>query len=104
MNVGMLWFDNDPKAGLDKKVERAAAFYRNKYGRTPTLCFVHPSMIPGRNGGGQEGRNDESAPKANESASNYITAGVEVRGNRSVLPNHLWIGVNGSNELAQAQR
>ena len=46
MNVGMLWFDNDPKVNLDMKVERAATYYRNKYGKAPTLCFIHPSMMP----------------------------------------------------------
>ena len=54
MNVGMLWFDNDPRVNLETKLERAAAYYRTKYGRTPTLCFVHPSMIP----------HDPAAPQA----------------------------------------
>lgn len=47
MKIGMLWFDNDPHTELAAKVERAAAYYRLKYGKTPTLCFVHPSMLPG---------------------------------------------------------
>jgi len=83
MQIGMLWFDNDPKAELVTKIERAASYYRNKYGRSPTLCFVHPSMIP---------------PAAGESpvAAPLRTAGVEVRSARSVLPNHFWIGINGA--------
>jgi len=92
MNIGMLWFDNDPKVGLTTKVERAAAYYRTKYGRSPTLCFVHPSMLakitsPASN---------ETSPKSPE---NYPTSmsGVEVRSNRSVLPNHFWIGINNGN-------
>ena len=89
MNVGMLWFDNDPKAGLAVKVERAAVYYRSKYGKTPTLCFVHPSML--------------SLPPVAENKSETeskgtVAAGVEVRANPSVLPNHFWIGVNGSSE------
>ena len=73
MNIGMLWFDNDIKADLPTKIQRAASYYRTKYGRTPNLCFVHPSMLP--------------APM-NQSA------GVELRTSRSVLPNHLWMGVS----------
>ena len=85
MNIGMLWFDNDTKAGLDTKIERAAAYYRNKYGKNPTLCFVHPSMLPPK---------DPSKEKEPE----QIKSGdVEVRATRSVLPNHFWIGVNGVN-------
>lgn len=87
MNIGMLWFDNDPKVGLANKVERAAAYYQKKYGKAPTLCFVHPSMFPAQN------PDEHTAnPPAQEK---YTTAGVEVRTNLSVLPNHFWIGSNG---------
>ena len=86
MDIGMLWFDNDPKAGLDTKIERAAAYYRSKYGRKPTLCFVHPTMLA------KAGWPTES-PAANN-GKGYVAAGIEVRSHRSVLPNHLWIGVN----------
>jgi hypothetical protein len=89
MNIGMLWFDNDPKAELSSKIERAASYYRNKYGATPTVCFVHPSMLTAHGN-----------PDTNTGLSNlpvYRSAGVEVHPTRSVLPNHLWIGV-GSKE------
>ena len=76
MNIGMLWFDNDPKAGLSTKIERAATYYRTKYGKAPTLCFVHPSMLP---------------TPVNQAA------GVELRTSRSVLPNHLWLGISATN-------
>lgn len=74
MNTGMLWFDNDPKADLAVKIQRAADYYRKKYGQAPNLCFVHPSMLAG------------NAPKAPDK--------IEVRPNRSVLPNHFWIGTH----------
>jgi hypothetical protein len=72
MIIGMLWFDNDPKAGIEAKVERAAAYYQKKYGKKPDLCFVHPSML------------GETKPKS---------VGVEVRSSGSILPHHFWIGV-----------
>lgn len=84
MNVGMLWFDNDPRTALEGKVARAADYYRNKYGRTPTLCFVHPSMLP-----------TPAAPvETGPETARLVADGVEVRSNRSVMPNHFWIGVN----------
>jgi len=73
MNIGMLWFDNDPKSDLAVKLRRAAAYYQSKYGQKPTLCFVHPSMV--KNGTPAE-------------------SGIELRTTRSVLPNHFWLGVN----------
>jgi hypothetical protein len=68
--VGMLWFDNDPKADLPTKVKRAVDYYVRKYAGTPTICYVHPSLIP----------------------TGLTHAGnLEVRANRSVLPNHFWL-------------
>ncbi len=75
MNIGMLWFDNDNKVDLVTRIQRAAAYYRDKYGRAPNLCFVHPSMMG-------------STPISTNGS------GIEVRTTRSVLPNHFWLGVN----------
>lgn len=84
MNVGMLWFDNDAEIDFNTKVFRAARYYRDKYGRNPNLCYVHPSMV-----GKNRAENDEEST---------LRAGdIEIRITRSVLPNHLWIGVNSLN-------
>ena len=72
MNIGMLWFDNDPKSDLNIKLSRAILYYRNKYGQDPNLCFVHPSMING---------------------AETKSMDIELKPNRSVLPNHFWIGI-----------
>lgn len=87
MNIGMLWFDNDPKRDFVSKVSRAAAFYHQKYGQTPNICFVHPKMLPAT---GEQLFNDGEQKK-------FMAGTVEVRPAPSVLPNHFWIGVNGTN-------
>ena len=79
MNIGMLWFDNDPKADLPIKIQRAVNYYQQKYGKSPNLCFVHPCMLP-------QSPDPETKPIKED--------GVEVRSNQSVLPNHLWLGIN----------
>jgi hypothetical protein len=86
MNFGMLWFDNDPKSGLDAKIERAAHYYRDKYGKVPNVCFVHPKVL------------EAVSPGSNDQGESRLTTreGIEVRPNRSILPNHFWLGVNGS--------
>ena len=76
MNVGMLWFDNDPRIALTVKVARAADYYRKKYGLAPDLCLVHPSMLA------------EPRPDLIESHSGRVA----VRPNRIIQPGHLWIG------------
>lgn len=80
MNVGLLWFDNDPRTPLMTKVERAADYYRRKYGRIPDMCLVHPTML-----GTQTDHASEHAGK------------VALRTNRAIMPGHLWIGEDDKN-------
>lgn len=87
MKIGMLWFDNDPQEDIPAKVGRAAKYYRAKYGKNPTLCFVHPSMLRS-SPAVKEDQTDEGDP-------GFVAAGVEVRTNQTILPNHFWIGLNG---------
>jgi hypothetical protein len=98
MNIGMLWFDNDPKAEVNTKIERAAAYYQNKYGKSPDLVFVHPSMMApdaSAEGGMSQPSGEASAP-AEKPEKPLKNGTIEVRTSRSVLPNHFWIGVNGT--------
>jgi hypothetical protein len=76
MNIGMLWFDNDPRTALAVKVARAADYYRQKYGQVPDLCLVHPSMIAATRPDFVEGR----------------AGNVSIRSNPLIQPGHLWIG------------
>lgn len=72
MEIGMLWFDDSART-LPEKIKRAAAYYTEKYGRSPTLCLVNPTGLNGAEGD---------------------LEGVQVRAARSVMPHHLWIGVD----------
>lgn len=72
MCVGWLWFDNDPNRTLEEKIQRAAKQYREKFGRTPNTCYVHPEAIANK-----EQQCD----------------GVQVIAARHVLPHHFWLGV-----------
>src|SRR3972149_3820600 len=67
MDTGMLWFDDGPQV-LKDKVARAVSFYATKYGRTPTVCLVHPATTggteigAGSGGGPREGRPSPPPP------------------------------------------
>jgi hypothetical protein len=80
MNIGMLWFDNDPRTALTAKVSRAADYYKQKYGLVADLCFVHPSMLGGR-----------------LDLVEIQSGKVSVRSNRAIQPGHLWIGTEEKN-------
>jgi hypothetical protein len=45
MEIGLLWYDDDPQRPLEAKIGRAADRYREKYGRLPDTCYVHPQAV-----------------------------------------------------------
>ena len=65
------------------KIQRAADYYRHKYGRDPNLCLIHPSMLP----------SDEKMVPEQPAPELQAADGVRVRPYRPVLPGHLWIGI-----------
>lgn len=83
MHTGMLWFDNSQTA-LNAKIRKAIDYYHKKYGRSPDLCLVHPSMLK------------DSQLEADKHALS-MAEGITVRPYRPVLPGHLWIGVEDQN-------
>lgn len=82
MDYGMLWFDNDPKTDLPQKIDRAAAYYRKKYGRKPNFCFVHPKML---------------------GDTIQFKFPLNVKPSQSILLHHLWLGVAAENEIGESQ-
>lgn len=80
MNTGMLWFDNSSHVTLKAKVEQAAAYYRKKYHLQPNLCLIHPTMF-------------EQSGSRGKGTTSFQVDGILVRPYRSILPGHLWIGV-----------
>lgn len=71
MRVGLLIYDSTKDRTFSEKVSRAAARYREKYGRAAQLCYVR--TIP-------EGTPD-------------IIAGVLIAKSSTVQVDHLWLGV-----------
>ncbi len=72
METGMLWCDEDSRTDLSTKIGRAAAYYMDKFGLRPNVCYVHPSQMPA-----QRRRRD----------------GILVMANSHLRPGHLWLGV-----------
>ena len=80
MHTGMLWFDNSQTA-LNIKIQKAVDYYHKKYGRTPDLCLVHPSMLEAQ-------EKNQRTVEVNK---------LTVRSYRPVLPGHIWIGIEDKN-------
>lgn len=81
MDMGELWFDENPAVDLEFKVLQAARKFQHKYGQPPTLCLVHPSLL-----GGKQRR----------------LGALKLRGQKRILLNYLWIGVEGEVETRPA--
>ena len=73
MNLGMLWLDMSKNRSFEEKVDRAAAYYQQKYGHSAELCFVN---------------------KASLIAEQHIGP-IQVRPAENILPHHFWLGRNG---------
>lgn len=74
MKIGMLWFDENPSMQLTSRVERAAFYYKSKYGRLPNTCVLHPDTL---------GENDPASIPL-----------VRVETSIKILPEHFWMGVD----------
>ncbi len=83
MQAGMMWFDNDKNTPLSVKINHAAAYYRKKYGRSPNLCMVNPSMLNGK----------EEFDEA-----------IKIRPYRPIVSGHLWIGIDDSRVIKKGKR
>lgn len=82
MRIGLLWYDDDPRRGLEDKVGRAAERYREKYGRWPNTCYVHPTAMAG--GAGQVLRL--------ASPSREMQRTIRLVSAPNVLLHHYWLG------------
>ncbi len=79
MHSGMMWFDSSPDAPLTASVQKAIDYYRRKYHRDTNLCLVPPALL---------GHDQPQVGK------------VTLRGYNSVLPGHIWVGIEDRRELA----
>jgi hypothetical protein len=81
MDIGLLWYDNDPRSTLEDKIGRAAERYRAKYGRWPNTCYVHPLAVV------------EPAGQAQLACPlNGSRTTIRVLAAPNILLHHLWLG------------
>lgn len=77
MNVGLMWYDDDPKKPIESKIEQAAARYREKYGQAPNACYVNS--------------NAGAAPTGKAAGAQ---GGLRVIPAAAIRPNYFWVGVD----------
>jgi hypothetical protein len=82
MEFGLLWYDRDPKRALEDKIGQAAQRYRQKYGRWPNTCYVHPLTVA--DVAGDDLRLSCQAPSSK--------ATIQVVSAPNILLHHYWLG------------
>ena len=82
MDIGLLWYDGDPKRPLEDKVGQAAERYRQKYGRWPNTCYVHPQVVGAQGTGGL--RLDCQVKSAKST--------IRILPAANILVHHFWVG------------
>ena len=70
MDIGLMWYDKDPKTPFGVKVALAAERYHERFGVEPNVVLVHPSAL----------------------GEGVAAPGFEVRGNSYIRPHHLMVG------------
>ncbi|MGZ9223881.1 MAG: hypothetical protein ACXW4Q_17380, partial [Anaerolineales bacterium] len=79
------------------KIQKAVDYYHKKYGRTPDLCLVHPSMLEQNNQRQLETPALPGTEPPGRCASGASVNKLTVRPYRPVLPGHIWIGIEDKN-------
>jgi len=83
MDIGLLWFDNDPRRALTDKITKAAQRYHEKHGRWPDTCYVHPNAVADST--------EQQQQVACRSGNGRTT--IRVLSAPNIFPHHLWLGV-----------
>lgn len=63
----LLWFDDTKKKPTEEKILEGVQRYRERFGRAPNVCLVHPSQA-------------------------VSAKGLAIRPTSHVRPNYYWIG------------
>ena len=87
MQTGLLWYDDDPQRPLEAKISLAAERYRDKYGRLPDTCYVHPQAVAGRPTGTLQVTCRPAAAAPGNGTVRIVSAPY-------ILVNHFWLGEN----------
>ncbi len=77
MDIGLLWYDDDPKKTLERKIGEAAERYRQRFGAQPNVCHVH----------GEKTEDRRQATIGNRQ--------VAVIPNQAIRPHYFWVGLEG---------
>jgi hypothetical protein len=98
MQTGLLWYDDDPQRPLETKISLAAERYRDKYGRLPDTCYVHPQAVASHPGGTCQVTCHPAALAYQPSSHKTPVAAAPGNGTVRVvsapyiLVNHFWLG------------
>lgn len=81
MQVGLMWYDDDPKRAVEEKIRQAAERYREKHGRWPNTCYVHA-----------EGGSAHVEDPGGACDPRVLEGGIRLVRATNILRHHYWLG------------
>lgn len=90
MNVGMLWYQGNPKMTLAEKVTEAALYFKKKYGRTPDTCLLNTKDL-------------EKMPTLESNQVDVDGRTITIYSWKGIVPGHLWLGFEQGPEPVETQ-
>jgi hypothetical protein len=98
MNVGLLWFDDDPRKPLARKIGEAAERYWQRFAVAPTACHIYrpPDEAPKATTASQAAREriDLCLLSSAGEPPRLLTLALVPSG--AIRPNYFWVGVDDS--------
>jgi hypothetical protein len=96
MHTGLLWFDDDPKKPMARKIGEAAERYWQRFAVAPTACHVSRSPEDGAKGTQvaqvAQQRLALCLPSSDGEAPRLLSLALVPSG--AIRPNHFWVGVD----------
>lgn len=93
MELGLLWYDDDPKKTLERKISEAAERYRQRFGRLPNVCRVNHSLAGAAcPKDGSEGDRTHWVTLQLSSPGRIEQARIALLPDRAISPHYFWLG------------
>jgi hypothetical protein len=96
MNMGLLWFDDDPKKPLARKIGEAAERYWQRFAVAPTACHIcRPPNDPRKEARAPQAAGQRLAlclPSPAGEAPRLLSLALVP--SEAIRPNYFWVGVD----------
>jgi hypothetical protein len=94
ISTGLLWFDDDARRPLPRKIADALDRYRDRTGYEPTTCLVNPAQAESLHAPATAIRpRTRRASAADDAISVTLPPGLHIQPSEALSPNYIMVGI-----------